>query len=618
MSHPVLDQVDDAVITDEAGDLDAAKRVLANPRFMALFLSQILTQVGGNMVLFGLTIKVFDLTNATTSVSLLLLAYLVPAVVFGAVAGVFVDRYDRRLILIATNLARGLLYLPLVLLDDQLVLIYAVVVVVATLTTFFAPAESAMIPLVVPRSQLLTANGLFIFGLQASFALGFAVLGPLVNSIMGTEALIAIVAVLYVIAGVILVILPAAPPAARDILTGRAVDQAKLAIRATGEQLREGLVYIRDHNNIFWSLTYLTITSSLIGVLGTLGPAFVRDVLGLGSDDIVIIVMPLGAGLVVGILLLNAYGKYFTRRRLIEGGLAVLAVSLVILGLAQRVETLAKGEGVVSLLTVVITVAFIAGITYAFVAVPAQTALQEELPGDVRGRVFGVLNTLVSLASFLPIIIVGPVADLVGTPVVILVSAGVIAATAVGSYFLAGPTTGMGISGHLEIADPVTVTATSSTLTRPTRLRYIEDEVAGPGAIDYAASPVLPGVAGPAGAVAALDVIASPVAPGAPAPADAAALVAPPTAGSTDGAALEVAAAIAPAPVRRRAARCAPAPAKPQAAGPGPAPAEPQAAGPGPAPAQPRPATPAATPTTGDASPAAPRARRRRPPVTPG
>ncbi len=58
--------------------------------------------------------------------------------------------------------------------------------------------------------------------------------------------------------------------------------------------------------------------------------------------------------------------------------------------------------------------AFTAGISYAFVAVPAQTALQEELPEDVRGRVFGVLNTLVSLASFLPIIIVGPVADVIG------------------------------------------------------------------------------------------------------------------------------------------------------------------------------------------------------------
>ena len=161
--------------------------VLSNPRFMALFLSQILTQVGGNMVLYGLTIQVFNLTGSTTSTAMLLLTFLVPAVVFGAIAGVFVDRYDRRKILIWTNLARGVLFVALVFFDTNLLAIYLITAIVATLTTFFAPAETAMIPLVVKRSDLMTANGLFVLGLQASFALGFAVLGPLVLAVTGVE-----------------------------------------------------------------------------------------------------------------------------------------------------------------------------------------------------------------------------------------------------------------------------------------------------------------------------------------------------------------------------------------------------------------------------------------------
>ena len=64
-------------------------------------------------------------------------------------------------------------------------------------------------------------------------------------------------------------------------------------------------------------------------------------------------------------------------------------------------------------------IAFFAGIAYGLVAIPAQTQLQEDLPADVRGRVFGVLNMLVSVASFLPIIVVGPISDLVGTTSVI-------------------------------------------------------------------------------------------------------------------------------------------------------------------------------------------------------
>jgi MFS family permease len=490
---------------EASGDLRAARVVLANPRFLALFLSQILTQVGGNMVLYGLTIQVYKITGATTSTSILLLTFLVPAVLFGAVAGVFVDRYDRRLILVWTNVARGLLFLLLIFFDDQLAVIYVVTAIVATLTTFFAPAESAMIPIVVERSQLMTANGLFVFGLQASFALGFAVLGPVAQIVVGTEALILIVAATYVVAGLLCWTLPAAP-AGGDRVSAGAINQAELAIEVTFSQLKEGLVYIRDHSNIFWALAYFTITASLIGVLGVLGTAFAKNVLGLSENDLVIIVLPLGAGLVVGILALNLYGKYVNRRRLIEAGLCALAISLLILGLAQRVSFISSesnSAGVIPLLTVVIVVAFVAGISYAFVAVPAQTALQEELPSDVRGRVFGVLNTLVSMASFLPIIIVGPVADVIGTPAVIVICAVVVAATGIASFFFA-EAMGSGSAepaDTLQPADPLTVTATtSSNLSRPIRIRYVDDAATDEATrIVYAASPVVPGQAGPAG-----------------------------------------------------------------------------------------------------------------------
>ena len=76
-----------------------------------------------------------------------------------------------------------------------------------------------------------------------------------------------------------------------------------------------------------------------------------------------------------------------------------------------------------SLLAVVVVIAFFAGIAYGLVAIPSQTQLQEDLPEDVRGRVFGVLGMLVSIASFLPIIVVGRISELVGTTAVIFVMA---------------------------------------------------------------------------------------------------------------------------------------------------------------------------------------------------
>ena len=177
----------------------------------------------------------------------------------------------------------------------------------------------------------------------------------------------------------------------------------------------------------------------------------------------------------LGILLLNVYGKYVPRRRVIEGGLIGLGITLVVLGLVQRVGGPLLAGPVVSLLTVVVAVAFAAGVTYAFVAVPSQTQLQEELPVEVRGRVFGVLNMLVSVASFLPIIIVGPVADLVGTTAVMVVSGAVVGLVGAISILKARPS-GQARARHRRLrepVDPMTVTTTAA-LTRPVRLRYVD------------------------------------------------------------------------------------------------------------------------------------------------
>src|SRR5690606_27037093 len=122
----------------------------------------------------------------------------------------------------------------------------------------------------------------------------------------GVHALIAVVAGTYLLAGLLCWTLPSAP-APLGPGGGSTVSQAGAAVRATLSQLRDGLVYIKDHRPIFWALTYLTITSSLIGVLGVLGPAFAKDVLGLNADDFWVLVLPLGVGLVTGIVVLHFF-----------------------------------------------------------------------------------------------------------------------------------------------------------------------------------------------------------------------------------------------------------------------------------------------------------------------
>lgn len=447
--------------------------VLRNRPFLLLWLSQLTTQVGSNMVLYGLTVIVLESTNLSSAVSALFLTFLVPAVLLSAVAGVYVDRVDRRLVLVLTNVLRAAVMVAIWLVGGNVGLILVLNIAISVITVFFAPAEAAMIPYLVPRHQLVSANGLFTLTLNGAFALGYALLGPLVVKVSGgPEQVLLVVAFLYGMAALFCFTLPSNPPVRIEGETaGDAVHEAGEAVQGTFAQLSEGMAYIRTNRAIGWSLVYLGIAASLVGVIGVLGPNFAADTLGLRAADLFVVVLPLGTGIVMGVLLLNSYGRYVPRRRAIEGGLIALGILLAAMTIAgplsralQRVQApLVDLSAVTSLIAVVIALSFVAGIAYGIVAISSQTQLQEDLPEEVRGRVFGVLNMLVSVGSFLPIIIVGPISDLVGTTTVILVVAGGIFASGVVSIVRRGPlapaeeraTAGMMVPG--TAVDPIGV-----------------------------------------------------------------------------------------------------------------------------------------------------------------
>jgi MFS family permease len=427
---------------------EGALAVFRNRPFLLLWLSQLATQVGGNMVIFGLTVIIAKSTGSTSAVSALILTFLVPAVLFSAVAGVYVDRLDRRLVLVVTNVLRGAAFIAVFLVGDHLVGIYLLNIFISTVTVFFGPAEAAMIPMLVPRRQLLSANGVFTLTLNAAFALGFALLGPLLVKIAGPQVLIIVVAALYFVAAAFCSTLPKNPSSGPAVVTRKTVVETEQAVAGVLWQLREGLSYIREHREIRWSLIYLGVAASLGGVLGVLGPSFAKNTLGLSPEDFVVVVLPLGIGIVGGILILNAYGRLIPRRRVIESGLVGVGILLAAIALSGQISRFFAGAALrtglpdlsllTSLLSLVVAFAFFAGIAYAFVAIPAQTQLQEDLPEEVRGRVFGVLNMLVSVASFLPILIVGPIADVLGPTVVLILVAIAITASGLASIFFRG------------------------------------------------------------------------------------------------------------------------------------------------------------------------------------
>ena len=437
----------------------SAAAVLRNRPFLLLWLSQVSTQIGVNMVLYALTVLVLEATDLTAAVSGLFLTFLVPSVLLSALAGVYVDRIDRRTVLVVSNALRAAILIAIFAVGPDVPMLLLLNTVFSIVTVFFAPAEAAMIPVLVPREQLVAANGIFTLTLNGAFALGYALLAPLVVTIGGGPApLIIIVGMLFALAAVFCLTLPSDPPikqprpgsfgAAAGAVTGGVIEAGQ-AVGGVFAQLREGMGYIRDNPTIAWSLAYLGISASLIGVVAVLGPSFARDTLGLSPKDLIVVVLPLGIGIVMGVLLLNNYGKYIARRRAIELGLVILGSLLVLLTVAGPVSRLLTGVGdnvplvdlsiLTSLVSVVVAIAFLAGICYGIVAISAQVQLQEDIPAEGRGRVFGVLNMLISVASILPIIIVGQIADWFGTTSVILVVAAFVFVSGITSMIVRGP-----------------------------------------------------------------------------------------------------------------------------------------------------------------------------------
>jgi DHA3 family macrolide efflux protein-like MFS transporter len=407
--------------------------ILREPNFGRLWFIQASTQIGGNMALYALTILVFATTRSNAAVSALVMSFLIPTILLSAVAGVLVDRLDVRWALIVPNTIRTLLTLGLALAGANVAMLLILNLGISLTTVVLTPAEASMIPRIVPKPQLETAMGIFNLTLQASFAVGFAFLGPLLVTLAGPSFVLGVVTMFYGAATLVTLSLPSAPPHALE------PGIASRALLEPARQLREGLAAIGGNREVSRPLMHLAAAASLVGVIGVLGPNLASH-LGLDPKDLIVVVLPLGLGVVGGVFGLRRFGGGVSRRRAGESG-------LIVFGLLALAISFVAGIGAapsVPVIPIVVVLAFCAGSAYAATTVSAQTALFENMPPGARGRIFGVLASIVSAASLLPILVAGPLADAISGPVVMAITAIVVMVAAAGSATLFGPRRGSG------------------------------------------------------------------------------------------------------------------------------------------------------------------------------
>jgi MFS family permease len=422
------------------------RAVLGNYPFLRLWIAQAVSQTANSMVDFSLLLRVgqtvdfHHVAQANTAVSFVILAFSLPAVIFGPIAGAVADRVSRRNVMVATNAARAALVVLFLLVQPTwpvqfaLVSYYAVAFLFGAVGQFFMPAQGASIPALVPREQLTAANALFNLTFTATQLLGFAILGPLLSQALGVDMLFTVTMIAFVLSALLTVWLPAIPIPHRVINVVERVS----AVRRVWSDIHEGLVYIKQDAILTKSIAYLTFATTIFMLIAALAPNFVATVVGLPPSDIGYLVAPAGIGVIVGVVIVPRLVSRFRRDALIDWAVVVGGLSLLLLSLSRAIlsQVLPHGD-VPQMLEVGLAgaLAAVLGVCNALVLVPSQTILQERSHEHIRARVYATFFTITSVVSFIPIFFAAAAADLFG---VVTVLAGVaILLIAVGASSLA-------------------------------------------------------------------------------------------------------------------------------------------------------------------------------------
>ena len=401
--------------------------VLKNHRFLTLWLGQVFSQLADKIYLvlmIALIASNFQAQDQSISgwVSAIMIAFTIPAILFGSLAGVYVDRWSKKGVLVISNLLRGILVLALPLLlwftaketgwlnlPWGFWLLLLVTFLVSTATQFFAPAEQATIPLIVKKQNLLSANSLYTTTMMAMLIIGFAVGEPLLEFFarwgeqlsfsFGQELL---VGGGYAIAGLILLVLK----------TGEKAEDRQIETPHIFDDIWDGLLYLKQNYRVRNALIQLVILFSVFAALAVLAVRLAETIPGMEADQFGFLLASGGIGMGIGATILVHWGQEISHAKL--SLLGSLGVSASLVGLSMFTHSL----GMALLMTATL------GIFAALVGVPMQTTIQAETPPQMRGKVFGLQNNAVNIALSLPLALAGVAETLFGLQLVLLTLAG--------------------------------------------------------------------------------------------------------------------------------------------------------------------------------------------------
>lgn len=356
---------------------------LLNKNFSLLWAGQSISQLGIQGFDVALLLWIKHATDSATLMGLILMISTIPAVFLGPIGGTIADRYSRRAIIIVSDLLSGisLFALVIVMLGNPqatgviLTGLFIVSFSLSVIGAFFRPAVSAAIPDLVPDDRLTTANSLTQVTYQLAVFLGQG-LGGMLFRLLGAPVLILLNGLTYTTAAAasMLITIPQVIPEKMHTLREQ--------LSEFGKDIADGLVYVWHRpglREMFFVSMFLNFFTAPIVILL---PFFVEDHLKATTDWYGYLLAMYGIGSMIGYLLagvLPISGR--ARSRLMIALMVAEAFGYGLLGLAKTP-------------LIAVVMAFLGGAAGGIIAVYITTLMQITTPGDIRGRVFGLLGAL--------------------------------------------------------------------------------------------------------------------------------------------------------------------------------------------------------------------------------
>ncbi|MDZ7264702.1 MAG: MFS transporter [candidate division KSB1 bacterium] len=377
---------------------------LLNKNFFLLWQGQAVSKLGSQVFSIAMILWIIDVTGSATIMSLVMMMSSIPALILGPIGGAFADRHSRRLIIVFSDVLNGIAMLSFAAIvyffpgqtKLNIIWLFLVSIWVAVVNSFFFPAISASIPEIVPKKKLTGANTLSQLSLQISVLVGQG-LGGVFYKMLGGPLIFLLNGISYLFSATSESFISIPQQIAKN--EGNWKEQ----FRHFKTDIVEGLRYIWQKAGLRELLIISAIMNFFITPVILLFPFYVEKFLNLGDDWqkwFGFLIATYGVGTMLGYVsasVTNFAGK-------IRGRLMIIFI--VLESSIYAMLGLAGGP------IVVMIMALIAGMLNGYTGVNIMTILQFTTPSAIRGRVFGLLGTLVGIISPIAMGLSGAIADL--------------------------------------------------------------------------------------------------------------------------------------------------------------------------------------------------------------